>query len=660
MNADERPMVSLGRVRFDPLEEQSGLDPGDDNDDEFSDTRTPGVWIVQVRQPLQAADATRLKAEFQVRLTEFVPQNAYVERLGKGMAGQLRADPLIRAVVPFRNDFKFAPTIAPVDPAEDDDFGAFKVALFDTADPAEVAARLTQLGAQDVATQNPQRLGGLAVIAFSMSRRRLDEVGRIAGVRWIEPFPDVVDDGDVAPTVPVEAPGTAGSIAAAWAAGLHGEGQIIGLLDSGPADLRHCFFLDPGVPEPGPSHRKVVAVRNTLGSPAGGHPTFTSGCAAGDDVNQPGRSPLRGGAWAARLVLGNRLALSCFNLGHPELATTLLEELTAATLAGAMVHSNSWHAKPQGGGKPAIYDLVAIDVDTFTWNDENQLVLGSSGNTGEEQGPPGVAKNAVGVGAARSDVEHPVLGDGNSGPTADGLRKPDLMAVGCGILSAAVDTPCEVRPRQDCASSYATPFAAASAVLARQYFLEGRHPTGRPVATDVLVPSGALLKAILVSSTRPAVAGFPHDAAGWGQIDLRRTLHLDQDGGRLLLWDVRNADGLGTGEFVDHEFEVQGSAEGLRVTLVWTEPPGSPGGQPMVNELVVEVTDPAGQVLLGNVLVDGESAPCGAPDRLNNVQIVSIAAPAPGTWIARIRAVAVNVGAPGQGYALVITGGSRR
>ena len=85
-------------------------------------------------------------------------------------------------------------------------------------------------------------------------------------------------------------------------------------------------------------------------------------------------------------------------------------------------------------------------------------------------------------------------------------------------------------------------------------------------------------------------------ARGWGLIDLRRTLRLAQDARRLLVGDVRNANGLTTGEFADHEFSVSRSAEPLRITLVWTEPPGSPGAQAMINQLAVEVTDPAGRV----------------------------------------------------------------
>ena len=97
---------------------------------------------------------------------------------------------------------------------------------------------------------------------------------------------------------------------------------------------------------------------------------------------------------------------------------------------GAVIHTNSWHDNTAGAGKPATYNQTAADVDTFTWNNEDHLVLGSAGNTGEEQGPPGTAKNAICVGAAQADPNEMNFGDGNAGPTADGRNKPDLDGVG--------------------------------------------------------------------------------------------------------------------------------------------------------------------------------------------------------------------------------------
>lgn len=44
----------------------------------------------------------------------------------------------------------------------------------------------------------------------------------------------------------------------------------------------------------------------------------------------------------------------------------------------------------------------------------------------------------------------------------------------------------------------ATPIAAASALVVRQYFTEGWYPTGAPVPANAFIPSGALLKAVLI------------------------------------------------------------------------------------------------------------------------------------------------------------------
>ena len=190
---------------------------------------------------------------------------------------------------------------------------------------------------------------------------------------------------------------------------------------------------------PGLAHRKILQIRNASGTAAGGHATFTSGCAAGDDFSNPGTAARRGGAWAARLVCGNNNDIPGIN--------SMLSELNAAASMGAVVHTNSWHDNTAGAGNPATYNQTAADVDTFTWNNEDHLVLGSAGNNGEEQGPPGTSKNAICVGASQADPNEMNFGDGNAGPTADGRRKPDLMAPGCGIQSATVSTACGTGPR---------------------------------------------------------------------------------------------------------------------------------------------------------------------------------------------------------------------
>jgi hypothetical protein len=434
-----------------------------------------------------------------------------------------------------------------------------------------------------------------------------------------------------------------------WDRGLHGEGQIIGVLDSGKPDLDHCFFVDRSRPVPNPSHRKVIALRNASGSDARAHATFVAGCAAGDDVNNPGNAVWRGGAWGARLVYGNRRDLN---------STTLLAELTAARNSGATIHTNSWHAKPQGAHQPATYDRHSIDVDAFTWLNEDQLVLGSSGNSPEEQGPPGTAKNAICVSAARDLPDQCLHGDGASGPTADGRHKPDLMIVGCGVESAIVDTNCLIGPKDPCASSYATPIAAAAAALVRQYFMEGWYPSGTRDPEHVIVPSGALVKAVLIDSTAGAtVADKPDILRGWGTVRLERSLRFDMGMRRLRVWDVRNAEGLTSGAKWTGIVAVNSAAERLQVTLVWTEPPGTDGARPAVNDLDLRVTSPFGSIFLGNVFSQGVSKTGGTPERRNNVEVVIIDLPDAGVWNIVVQGTAVNIGNPGQGFAVVVSGG---
>jgi Subtilase family len=645
MSRHDDTTISLGGLRFDPLDEQ--VTQQNNQEDEPDDPDAVVAWIVQFHAPLDTAALVELRETLGLALDDFLPPASYVERLSAHQVEGVREDPRVRAVMRYLRQFKIAPLRAmPVADEEDDEPApapVFDAVLFPDADPDQVAAEVVARGGDETRVLDDRPLGGRLVVRFRMADvSRVEFVAALETVRWVEPLPETVDDG--AP-VPVAAP-------VAVFSALHGEGQVIGLIDKGPPDLGHCFFRDaPGVP-PGPGHRKVLQVRNGHNSDPGDHATFTAGCAVGDDVAQPGQAPARGLAWAATLVCGNRLDLDDANL--------LFAELTRAAAAGAHVHSNSYHSKPQGHGNPATYDQRSFDVDSFSWQNEDHLVVGSSGNTGEEQGPPGTAKNALCVSCSADGSGGAPVGDGNPGPTADGRRKPDLTTTGCHLRSAVNGTLCETVVKI-CASSFATPRASAAAAIARQYFVEGFHPSGDRRADDAFVPTGALLKAVLLNATVPVAPGrvYPNDDEGWGHLDVGALLPPDADAARrLLVVDVRRADGLNTGDVRARDVEVADDDRPLRITLVWTDPPGPIGSDDaVVNDLDLVVTAPDGTVFLGNVLDGGVSVPGGAPDEVNNVEMVVVAAPAVGRWRVEVaaRAVAANFGP--QGFALVVGGG---
>ncbi|MCV7423337.1 S8 family serine peptidase [Mycobacterium yunnanensis] len=638
--ADDR--VSIAGNVIDPLVEQGRQREGN----RTVPATNVAAWLVQFVNSLTALDIADCRSRFGLRLTDYVPPRGYVEALQPGVAERLQADPRIRAVMRLGSDQKLPAAVrAELEDNEPADPAPFDIVVFDSAVDTVLAQVNEMVAAADlIAVLDDRSRGGAFVLRVRGGSRLAATAASLDGVRWVQPVPEMVDD---------EADGcrVVGSSQAAArrradidaALGLSGTGQIVGIIDNGPLDLGHSFFRDPANPTPGDVHRKVVAIRNVTQTSPGKHATFTSCIAVGDDLAQPGTNPDRGVAWGARVVSGNRGDLK---------QSSMLSEFAAAAESGAFVHSNSWHSAPQGFCKPATYGQGSADVDAFCWLNEDHVIVGSSGNTGEEQGEPGTAKNALCVSAAAVGSGDEV-GDGCNGPTADGRRKPDLMGVGCGVVSALIGTGNGIGPSAKCASSYAAPWVAGILVLVRQQLMEGRYRDGKTNTADGFVPTGALLRAVAISA---AVASgqdvqAPSVARGWGLMDAAAA--VGQKTPRLLV-QARNSEGLAAGgsAVVDFDTEREGW---LTVTLVWTEPPGAVGSDRCaVNHLDLAVATPTGDVYSGNRFVDGVSVVGQAVDTENNVQVVLLQAKA-GRWKARITAVDVNVG-PTQGFALVVCG----
>jgi Subtilase family len=377
--------------------------------------REPGYFIVQLVEPLTAETREELSARAGLILNEYIPNLAYVERLSPEERERLAQEPAIRAVVPFPPAFKLSPAIGSFEPRTEERAAIeglyLRAILFDDAEPRAAAAALREAGARGTEVRDDRVIGGVARVHFTFDRAAdLDAIAAIPEIRWVEEIGELIEDNVNAATT-IQS-GTAGT-APTWNRGLTGSGQIIGMIDSRPPDINHCFFQDPLDNTPGFTHRKIIDIRNGSGLAAGDHGTFVAGNAAGDDFNNLGASNARGGAFSARLVAGTTADVN---------NNTLLSELTAAAAMGAVIHTNSWHDNTAGAGNAATYNQNAADVDTFTFGNEDHLVVGSMGNNGEEQGPPGTAKNALGVNAAMADPNDNTIGDGNPGPTAMGAE----------------------------------------------------------------------------------------------------------------------------------------------------------------------------------------------------------------------------------------------
>lgn len=641
---DQRHIL-IGSQKFDPAQRGAPSNPTP----AIGAVGEPSPYVVQLRRVLQQNSRNLLQSRYNLRLDDYVPNNAYVEQIYPDQFFVLQRDSLIRAIVPYEAAFKIASGLD--GSLESTAFSTkterlLRVVLFQDASIEAVADDVRQSGGLDVRVQDDRGTGGVAsLITQAGSLKDVRLISRMPGVRWIEPIVGKTMDNTHRLSAPQPSLLGASPI---WNPGLHGENQIVGVIDT-VVDVNHCWFRDIDNPAPGPSHRKLIALRNLSQSEVGSHGTFVCGILGGDNLNCLGSDPNRGGAWAARISFSNHHDVPGIH--------SLLSYLTAAAGDGARIHTNSWHESPQPAPQ---YNQTAAEVDTFVWYNEDNLVLGSSGNVGESIGPPGTAKNALCISAARVRRNVFGFGDGNSGPTLDARprRKPELCAPGCAITSARADTSCLTTTETDCASSWATAGVAGAAALVRQYFMEGWYPTGAPQAHDAFVPSGALMKAILLNSAlNMGTAGDSGGAEGWGLLALDRTLMFAGGSRDLLVWDTRNALGLKTSETRMHHAVVARGTQTLKMTLVWTEPPAPAGAaDPVVNDLDLVVTDPHGRATYhGNCLSEGFSTQDGISDSVNNVEMVILDDPTPGEWAISVNAVAVNVGNPGQGFALVVS-----
>jgi subtilisin-like proprotein convertase family protein len=451
--------------------------------------------------------------------------------------------------------------------------------------------------------------------------------------------------------------------------GYTGAGIIAGVNDSG-MDQSHPDFPAGSVvaflgAATNTDNAHGTHVTGTVaGRGAAPSPTNTSSC--GDQT-----TPLpdaRGIAWNASIAHNN-----IFDGG----SATETDMMQWHAQQGSDLTNNSWGygSNYDYFSQSADIDAAVRDADPSTSISDQMSIIFAAGNDGPGSGTigaPGNAKNAITVGASQSDRCGSYIPSQCSGPNINNMAcfsgrgpaqqriKPDVVAPGTDILSTDSGDPQASNPWDQSwtgseyaimpGTSMASPVVTGAAAVFMEAHLD-RHGQ---------MPSPALVKAALINTATDMGFGFPSMDQGWGRINLRKAIEGPVADGIQYL-DQDAVDHLSTGESWTTTVSVQSSSEPFRVTMVWTDPPGTGGCDPChVNDLDLIVTAPDGTIYRGNQFTGAWSAPNPAGrDAINNVENAFVDSPMTGQWQIEVTSVSTAQNPQnlsGQDFAVVMTG----
>ncbi len=129
-------------------------------------------------------------------------------------------------------------------------------------------------------------------------------------------------------------------------------------------------------------------------------------------------------------------------------------------------------------------------------------------------------------------------------------------------------------------------------------------------------PSPALLKAMLINGSRSLGVQYDFNVntsgpneQGWGLPSLTNSLpeSLTNSTPTMVLIDQSASKALATGQYQTYNITYSDTNAPVRITLVWTDPPGNPAaGVALVNNLDLTVADSAGNIYIGNDFPGGQ------------------------------------------------------
>lgn len=357
--------------------------------------------------------------------------------------------------------------------------------------------------------------------------------------------------------------------------------------------------------------------------------------------------------------------------------------------AGARVSNNSWGAAVGGAynANSQAYDGLVRDAQPtgsthpLPGNQEYVVVVsaGNSGPGAQTMGAPATGKNVIAVGGSQN--VRPGVGDAvnadamytssSRGPTADQRIKPEIIAPATNVAGGVIMNDRSTAAPGNWNTCYTSTFLATSPVQQRFYRTgNGTSFSGPAVAGAAALlrqwfinqgwvpPSPAMTKAFLSNSANYMLTladNLPSNNQGTGRMNLERTFDTVPRAMRDQLPVDRFTE---SGQVRTFNGTVSDPTKPFRVSLAWTDVPGSTAGNTFVNNLDLEVTV-GGQTYLGNRFSGANSVTGGTADIRNNMESVFLPAGASGPFTVTVRSTNISgqadplVSGPNQDFALL-------
>lgn len=361
---------------------------------------------------------------------------------------------------------------------------------------------------------------------------------------------------------------------------------------------------------------------------------------------------------------------------------------------GARVSGNSWGANTAGG-----YDVDAQNYDRLVRDaqptgsavvaagNQQMTFVFAAGNAGpgtKTVGSPGTAKNVITAGAAENvqpfggsdssgvadsgaDSANDIIDFSSRGPCSDSRAKPDIVASGThvsggvpqaektmtgtgaklaifdgsgvsgGVSSIYFPSAGQQFYTASSGTSHSTPGVAGAAALVYQWFIN------KGWATAANPASPAMIKAYMMNAARYMNGTYANDNLysnnqGMGMVNLDTSF----DTTPRLLRDQVTADLFtASGQTRSYTGTISSNAKPVRITVAWSDAPGSTSGNAYKNNLDLTVVV-NGTTYKGNVFSKGTSIAGGTADARNNVESVFLPAGTTGSVVITVAATNIN------------------